>query len=332
MKTLLLISAGVLSVLFAHTANARWETLYDRSTLEAAFKLYSKSLQDTWTEDFLAKLVLQERQTLENVQLSLPLVGEHKHPFDYYALVSRQLVVIPIQSVKFLDDLATAHAWLLNRKCSDQAVLDYVGFLRFGDLKSMAGGRLPTPSAALGVPNDALKNAWVYDISGKILKSIVYFVMAHETGHVMHAHAPYNQLTGIQAQNQEKQADKFALDVMQRIGLTPQALAFFFLATSWFEPMPSDFASQKEYDTARKQLATHPLSSDRLKAIADRMETNAAEFAKSEPNRQSAEQIVRVAGATIRKISGMLDDPKIREYQKFRGQRVEPQVLRNACQ
>lgn len=332
MQTLLLCSAVACAALISQPASARWENLYDTDTLEAASKLYSKNLQDTWTEDFLAKLLPQDRQAIGNVRLLLPLVGEHAHPFDYYAYPSRKLVVVPIQSVKFLDDLAIAHTWLLNRNCSDQAVFDYVGFLRFGNIKNMPGGRLPTPSAALRVPKDALNNTWVNDVSGKILKSTVYFLMAHEAGHVIYAHRPYNEITGVQAQNQEKQADKFALDVMQRIGLTPQALAFFFMATSWFEPMPSDFDSAEEYDAARKQLATHPLSSDRLITIAGRMETHAAEFAKSEPNRQRAEQIVRTAGATIRKIAGMLDDPKIREYQKFRGQRVELEVLRNACQ
>lgn len=63
------------------------------------------------------------------------------------------------------------------------------------------------------------------------------------------------------------------------------ALAFFFIATSWFEPVRSDFDTAAAYDAYRRQLQTHPLSAERLAAIATRMEKGAAGFARVEPQR-----------------------------------------------
>ena len=124
------------------------------------------------------------------------------------------------------------------------------------------------------------------------------------------------------------QADAFASDVMHRIGVTPQALAFFFTATSWFEPVRGDFDTAAAYDAYRRQLQTHPLSAERLVAIATRMEKGAAGIARAEPQRTHAEQTIRRAGADIRKIGLELNDPKIREYQKYRGMRVDLNELR----
>ena len=312
-------------------SSERWAGFYDAQALEKAAALYSGSVRGTWEEDLLQRLPSHQRQAIGPVRLQLPLVGADKRPFAYYALPEDRIVVVPIQSVKFLDDLATAQAWFLRRNCPTETVLDYVALLRYADAGSMPGGRLPTPPAALGVPDNALKDPWVYDVSGKVLKSVLYFLMAHEAGHVAHAHRRYDEITSEQAQAQEAQADTFALDVMQRIGLAPNALAFFFTAFSWFEAAPSDFPSMSAYDFARRRLSTHPVTSARLDAIASRMQDNAAQFVRVEPNPQKAMQIVLDAAKAIRKIGTELNDPRIREYQKYRGQRVTLKQLQTAC-
>jgi Peptidase family M48 len=331
MRIMHVVIMTTLTLLFSESAAGRWEGLYDDTTLNAAFNRYSANIQGMWAADLVGKLPPEERGILAEVRLALPLIGVHKHPFDYYALPGQRLIVIPILSVKFWDDVSTAHAWLMNRKCSEQAIFDYMALLRYGDVETMAGGHLPTPLAALGVPNDALKNAWVYDVSGKTLKSTIFFLMAHEAGHVIYQNRPHQKTSANPVQMQEMQADSYALDVMQRVGVTPQALAFFFMSSSWFDPVPSDFPSIEEYAAYQREVATHPLSAERLSAIADRLETSASEFVKNEPQRLHAEEIVRAAGAAIRQISLGLNDPKLREYQKYRGQHVDLQSLRATC-
>lgn len=300
--------------------------LYSHQKLLAAARRYTINLKGLWREDFLSRLTISERSRAAQIHLNLPLLGLHHSPFEFYSAENRQEVIIPIMSVKFLDDLSTAQAYLERFNCRKDAIFDYIVLLgRKEDFPHIP------PLRALGIPSNALDNPYVNKTSGNALKSAVYFIMAHEYAHVMYRHLGYDQITANQAQAQEIEADNFALRVMNRIGVPPLGMVGYFALLSQYDRVPADFNTAQEYGNYLKYTATHPLSSKRLINIADRLRSDPAGFVRSEPNpTQWAGRVLSIAH-DIETIGKNLDDPKLREYEIMKAFRQTRSSLARAC-
>ncbi len=308
-----------------------YSQLYSKTTLQNASRTYAKNLRGVWKEDLLGRLTVAEQQAAANIRLELPLVGRNKHPFDYYANPSARRVTIPILSVKFFDDIAIAVAWMERKGCETLAVSDYVGMIRYQDPTGLPGGRFPPLLKALAVPANALEDAFVNDVSGKILKSGIYFLMAHELAHVLYRHRGYRSITADKAQEQEKQADAFALSVMRRISVAPIGISFFFLAVSRFELAPGDFETWAAYESYLRERATHPLTSARLLAIAQGIRSNVDSFTRGQARPAHWRQRIFAVADDIEGIGNILDDRAIRELQRHRSRNLTLGELA-ACQ
>jgi len=221
------------------------------------------NLRGMWEEDFLSRLTDDERARAGTVTLNAPLVGDTRHPLEFYSDPIQRQVFLPIASVKFFDDLALAFSYYDNKGCDVGVVSDYAAVLRFRP-EDITG----SPLDALGVPRTATADPKVDELAQKILKSTVFFVAAHEYAHVMYRHMSYSWTTAQQAQQQEADSDAFSLDVLRRIGVPPAGLYYFFLIASRFEATPGDFASPEEYEDFLRQRASHPVVSLRLLEIA----------------------------------------------------------------
>lgn len=305
--------------------------VYDTITLQKANQTYAENLRFVWKENLLGRLTDNERQAAGGVKLNIPLVGSNGSPFGYYAAVNAREVTIPIMSVKFFDDLSTAEAWLISRKCAMNPVSDYVGILRYQGLPNSHGQRNTQPLQALSIPDNALKDEFVNDVSGKTLKSAIYFLMAHELAHVIYQHKPYNMISRPEAQAQEMQADDFALNVMRRISVPPMGMVLFFTLCSRFEPAPGDFDSLEAYENFVKKMTTHPLTSQRLIALSKGMRSRAADFSQGQKNPAAWKTRIIKAADDIEKIADTLDDRRIRELQKYRSETVKMSDLSNTC-
>lgn len=309
-----------------------YSNMYSRSTLELASEKYSRNLHGIWREDLKGRLLARERRAAANVNMVLPAIGLHRHPLDFYADSRSRRVTIPIMSVKFFDDICTALGWMEKNGCNKLLVSDYVGMIRYQNNSAFPGNRYPAPLSALGVPRNALDDPFVYDVSGKALKSGIYFLMAHELAHVIYGHQGYDGISANQAQRQEIEADNFALNLMRRISVPPVGIAFFFMIASRFESAPGDFGSISAYESYLRERATHPLTSARLISISDYILDNAHDFTRGQ--QQSSLWYSRIISLSkdIRNIGLTLDDRNIREFQRMRSIEITPNDLRNACQ
>lgn len=301
--------------------------LYTQADLAKAGARYAPNLKGLWEEDFLSRLTPAERQQGGAVALTLPLIGAQRTPIDFYANALERRVSLPISSVKFLDDISIAIAYYERKGCGMGTVSDYVGVLRErpDELSS-------APREALGVPADALKDEFVDDVSQKLLKSTVYFIVAHEYAHVMYGHAGYKSITAAQAQRQETEADAFALEVMRRIAVPPLSMAHFFMLVSRLEKSPADFETQAEYEAYLRTRATHPISSRRIIAVANALQANAASYARLQPNPQAWTQRIGMIAGQVRAVGETLDDPKMRQFMTMRSRTIAPASLRAGCQ
>lgn len=301
--------------------------LYSQSELASAGSRYAPNLRGLWDEDFLTRLAPGERQRAGKVTLLLPLMGARRSPLDFYSSPPERQVFLPIASVKFLDDMSIAIAYHESRGCGMGAVSDYVGLLRTQS-STMKG----SPRDALGVPANALGDKVVDDVSQKLLKSMVYFIVAHEFAHVMYQHKSYKTIGAQEAQRQETEADGFALEVMRRIAVPPLSMVHFFTLVSRLETSPADFETLDQYEAFLRQGATHPVSAQRIFAVADALQVNVKAFAVLQSNPAQWEVRLLQAVRDLRAIGATLDDRAMRQYLTYRAQTINPASLRVACQ
>lgn len=300
--------------------------LYSQAELKAASAQMGPNLRGLWDEDFLTRLTPEERRRAGTVRLNLPLVGLQGAPFDFYADAPAKQVFMPIASVKFLDDIYISIAYYELRGCGMSAISDYMGVLRERSAE-LAG----TPRQTLGVPPKVLDDPFVDDVSQKLTKSSIYFIAAHEYAHVMYGHAGYASITAQQAQRQEAEADAFALEVMRRIAVPPLGLAHFFMLLSRLEYSPADFASIEQYEAYLQQKATHPVSSQRILAVADALQANAASYVRTQSAAGEWERRVRAMARDLRTIGQTLDDRDMRRHLAQRSRSVSLASLGVAC-
>ena len=262
--------------LLALNARADLTGLYDEATLDQWGQRYERSTQRILDEVIRPALLADEQRRLANADLDLPVHAEgtqRGRPLAFYADGWR--VVMPVFSLKFLDDLCTAYAWLQINGYSLETISDYTAMLRYGEVQ-------PTPAyaplAALGVPADALDDRRVDELALGHFVTARTFILLHELGHIYHGHRGG---TGAPSRANEEAADRFAAEVMARTPLPPLGSLVFFMAD----------ASWSGYPAAEDD--THPLSGARLRALAARVE-----------DRGLARSLVQLAD--------LLDDPDIR--------------------
>jgi hypothetical protein len=172
--------------------------------------------------------------------------------------------------LKFLDDLCTAYAWLQIHGYSLETISDYVAMLKY---QRFPPGGTPKPLPTLGIPTSALDDAEVAELALGHFVTARAFILAHELGHLRYHHA------GSSIPN-ERQADAFAAQVMERTPLPMLGALVFFMAD----------AHMADYPAAPN--ATHPMSAERLHGLAARISD-------------------RKIAAGIEAIAKSLDDPDI---------------------
>ncbi len=239
------------------TAAANLPEIYEQSTLKYWEQRYASSTQRILDEVIRPVLLGSERRQLEQVRLDTPThaQGDMKgRPLAFYAPWDGTRVVMPVFSLKFLDDLCTAYAWLQINGYSLETITDYTSMLRYGRTRDTPEF---APLPALGVPENALEDARVDELALGHFVTARTFILLHELGHVYHGHRGG---TAAQKRHNETEADRFAAEVMARTPLPPLGSLVFFMAdVSWAGYPSSD-------------QDTHPISGARLRTLAAQLE------------------------------------------------------------
>lgn len=247
----------------------------------------------------------EERHRLRSVKIKFPLVGRGGNPFDYYTLLSANSAQInlPVLSIKFFDDLAVAHAWLNENGFDAQNPLDYVAMLKYLHPADFPGGQYEAPLRALRIPANALNDPRVDQLSQKILKSAIIWILLHELGHAYYRHGKPGSMPI--AQRREMEADSFATEIMRRIGVAPIGAGFFFAATIRWLPNRSDCPSSAAWRRVLRE-SSHPVTTDRLRTLAASIQRYRQDFVRKEPHPSNALAAVTIAAKTLDEIANFL--------------------------
>jgi Peptidase U49 len=310
-------------------------SLYDDATLAHWQPRFAEGIR--WNVDHVIwpRLDVSERQRLAGVNLCFPLRGPSGDPLEFYARLgvaddacadlSPPVVVLPTASIKFFDDLAVAHAWLWRQGYGPDTALEYASMLKYGE-PARFGGRYPAPLAALQIPDDALADPVVEQRAQDLLKSALVFLMLHELGHVLFGHPGYDAISAAEAQANEQDADRFALSVMRRIGVAPFGMVFWFQTAAYLAPNRGDFASDAAH-AAWLRDTTHPVTDDRLRAIAAELRQSPEDFALEFADQESGRLAILSTADDIELVADVMADLGVQRLIARRGRLTEPSAL-----
>jgi hypothetical protein len=274
-----------------------------------------------------ALLTEPERRALAGVRFECPLIGAQTGtPVDFYTMghVRSATVFMPVLSLLFLEDLATAFAWLHHHDYSFEPIEGYVALLRSKKAADFPGGRYPAPLTALSIPPDALSDASV-KAQARVWRDEAYaFILLHEFGHVL---SRYPRIEGVSRDvmgKHEEAADRFALAVLERADPIPMGVVLWLRAQANALPHKGQLIvegvvkSEADWHMYVKTWAPHPFTADRLSAIALHLDG----WAKRASHEQ-ARDILTSRASRLACIAEGFRDPELQGYGAVAASRLE---------
>lgn len=253
--------------------------LFDRAALDEAARMVP-AVRRMLAEDIPATLPRADRPRAAAIRLATPdRLGPH--PMGVYAEPTRNTIHVPLETLRFLDEWMMLLGWDNSRDCRSEFFDSYLWALL------RAREPLPGPLAAFALDRAAvLADPKADHVAERSLSSAVWFLLAHEVGHILLGHSPDAQ--GADSRRQEMEADAFALDRFAALGTAPLGIVPFFYAARYLDPTGE-----------AAELGTHPVFSRRLQAIADRLAAEPEAFAHAEPDPAQARLTVLFVAAQI---------------------------------
>lgn len=292
-------------------AQDRWAGLYDTATLQHWQAQFRPGLESNLREVLLPRLTPVERLGVLGLRLDMPLRAE-RHPMNFYADHDAQgpVLSMPVASLRFLGDICLAWAWLNAKGYGLDTVTDYLAILAQRGPEGFVGGS-PRPLLALGIPADARDDPRVQRDLQRLFDTAVVFLMAHELGHLQAGHRATSDAS--QSRQQERAADRFALEIMRRSAEAPVGVVAFFTIASHLDGVTSAAATGR----------SHPTSPERLHAAAEQVRASAADYARSGT---SVDVLQRIA-SQLTEIAQALQDPGLQALVRIKGLTMRADML-----
>jgi hypothetical protein len=250
--------------------------LYTDEKLKQDAERFGEQIRAEYRETILPKLTEAERRALSTVKINVPVKGAHGDPFEFY--YRDDMISLPALSLRFYADLCVANAWLAVHGFDTTTIRNYVALL-FREAYESPRAPLPAMFATLGVPHNAREEARVSARADQSFGSMVVFLLGHELGHALKK----DSLEGRDAQQQRAQeieADRFAIELMRRIGQMPFGMEFWFDVERYRVRLPGKGIPSEEQWQQILNKMDHPVTTERLKALADAIEKDPESFAR----------------------------------------------------
>jgi hypothetical protein len=258
---------------------------------------------------------------LATVRIDLPDVAPDGDPMGFSAVGQR--VFMPLSGLKFIEDLTMAYAWRYHSGLSLEPFDEYLAMLRWKPEPDWPDGRYIDPLNAFGVPDRIWERDMAIGELGTSLRNEAWaFILAHELAHVLYRH-PGNRVAASESQANERQADEFAMNLMERSTTIPMGAILFFQATTVFYASRADLPSDREYQRWQRERATHPVNADRLLAIAEHLQR----WSKREENTARRESLSSI-GDSLEKFAADLEEPAMQQLIARRGVTGDPSDLK----
>jgi len=299
-------------------------SMYDRAKVAQEQARLKMRVSEIYAKAYQPNLLPEEQRALSGVSLDTPLEGDPV--LGYYSNYKTRVVTMPAVSLLFFEDLCTAYAWLYVKGYRLETVEEYVTMLKYKDAQGF-GGHYPPPLKALGIPDNALSDSKVNDLSLRFRNTGWAFILGHELGHIRFQHPGYNGVSPAVSQANEEQADLFALELMRRVTEIPMGAMLFFQSAIYYFENRADFDSDKQWQDYMAKSATHPLTAERLRVLSEKVKSLAPDFARGQPNRAAAIETVQFIGGRFAEFAQYLDDPTMQRVMAAKAKKSPPSSL-----
>ena len=245
--------------------------MYPAAEIAADAKRLETAVRKIFRIGILPSLTREERRKIGKFRIEFPRPTADSELLNFYATRhgDEGVVVMPVLSLKQLEDLTTAYAWLQTEGYSLSTIDLYFAMLRHKLVVDFPNNRFPDILTALGIPKKAHEKPGVDKLSLSLRNEAFAFILLHELGHVLYRHKPYDAVTMAQSRADELQSDSFALDVMVRTNTPPMGAVLFFQAQVYAMPHRGQFSSETAWRKYLDEASTHPLSTDRVALLAN---------------------------------------------------------------
>jgi len=293
--------------------------VYDKQKLVSERPRLETRTKELWQKMYENLLSPEEKGALKNSRLQFPWISSDGEALNFISNSRQQTVDLPIHSLLLLEDACTAYAWLHHNGYSPVTINEYASVLKYRRLND-PGAEIPPPLKALGIPDDALTDPEVSQLSLRFRNSAYAFVIGHEMGHILHRHPGNRAVAPHVSKAHEREADKFALKVLKEDHQIPIGAILFFQMTAFIaSPGRFDSPTEKEWQKALQQ-ATHPLTSDRVRGVAELLHTKAGDYRE---NREIALDVAE----KLEQIAKEMDDHDWQLYFKKIGEEAPIKYL-----
>lgn len=308
-----------------YNATKDFRYLFDKETLKKYGNIYPENAQWNFQNLLVDKLLREEKAIVRGIQLQFPYV-QHEQckgtPFAFYTLKNTRTIEVPISSIKFLDDISIAIAYLEFNGYSLETIFDYIAMLKYSSPQRHPKGVFPPPLEALQIPDNAIENKEIDNMAQKLLKNGMLWILAHELGHIVHRHKSSDEITNAQSIKNETEADLFAIECFRRNGLGPYSMVIIFSLFVHFDSNSSDYGSSY---SPIYSATTHPFSYDRLQGIANEIRKSPSDFLRFEPDKSDA--YILTTADEIDELANIYRDPSIQDILHLRGLTITTQSL-----
>lgn len=295
---------------------------YSRAERSDTAARATPGILENWTQVIRPALEPAERRALASAGFEVPVdlpAGVPDQLLNFYATTDGR-VVLPAGSVRLLRDLVTAWLWLDAKGHSTNPVSEYLAVLKYRWASGEFADQEHRPLPVLGVPENAREHPLIADKFARVFSGALFFVMAHELGHLLHAHqgigVPGTTRDSAASIRQEAEADEFALEIMRRVGAVPDGAALFFTLSAALQAYPSDLVA------GDLPLPSHPLSAERVLALAQGLDEHARGFARGLGGAQAEVRVHAIASALREEVVPALASPTVQDFWRQKGLRA----------
>jgi hypothetical protein len=319
----ILTAVGVWLIVLISASRSHCEVIgvYDAQKLVAERVRLETRTKELWQVMYDRLLTPNERAALKQVRLAFPTLSPDGSLLNFYADSRQGIVYLPIHSLLLLEDVCTAYAWLYHKGYSAITINEYASMLKHRRPSDFPGGEFPPPLRALGIPDAALSDKQVSELSLRFRNSAYAYVLGHEVGHILNRHPDNRAVRAGVSRTDERQADEFALHVLRRDRQIPMGAILLFQMTAFTaSPGRFDYPTIEEWQKAMR-AATHPVTSDRVRTLAEGLRDGSDQYGT---NREIA---VDVADKP-KKIAAEMDDRDWQLYFRRIGEHASLTTLR----
>ena len=291
------------------------DNIYDDQELSNLQPRYERGWRNNYNDIFLPVFTPAERARFAQVRIRFEPRVPDREPFGFYS--GGDQVVASTASLKFLFEIALAQRWLEMNGFDTATVNQYLTMLRYWDAKR---GRPPKPLETLCIPPESSMNPQIVESAEGIFNDAAYFVLLHEYGHALYRHPGNDMVPPAQSRANEEAADLFALSVFARREAPPAGVPWFFYVTTQLLEFSPDAGSVSQH--ASLAARTHPVSPERLRALARQILAQNNAFAKGfKPGARNSPMTLALE---ISQLANLLGDPSVQQISDRIGRTVSP--------